>query len=86
MRRVVLGSPPPGADINSPINRFILGALQEIQRASFENDTSEIADSYTLSNFTETRTLNAATATTADLANVLCTLLFDMQKRGVKKG
>ena len=34
------------------------------------------------SNYTPTRTLDASTATTADLANVLCTLLADLKAAG----
>lgn len=34
------------------------------------------------SNYTETRTLDASTATTSDLANVLCTLLADLKQAG----
>ena len=82
----MLGSPPTSSKPIEPFDRFVLEGLREIERASFENDTSEIADGYTLSNFIETRTLDVSTATLTDVKNVLATLLFDMQNRGVKKG
>lgn len=37
---------------------------------------------WTTANYTPTRTLNAGTATTADVANVLCTLIEDLKAAG----
>lgn len=64
----------------------MLSALQEIARASYENDPAVIASDFTVTNYTETRTLDAGTATTTDIANVLCTLISDLTKGGAKKG
>lgn len=36
---------------------------------------------YTLSNYTETRTLDASTASAGDVADVLCTLIADLVER-----
>lgn len=85
MRRVTLPVPPPGIAATAD-GRFLLAALQEIARASVENDPAAIASDFTVSNYTETRTLDAGTATTADVANVLCTLISDLAKGGAKKG
>lgn len=60
--------------------------IEEISRASFENDPAVITSDFTVENYTTTRTLNAGTATTADLANVLCTLISDLAHGGAKKG
>lgn len=59
-------------------------AFAEIERAAAE-DTFVVADDFSVSGHTRTRTLNAATATTTDLVNVLCTLLEDLQNRGMKR-
>lgn len=85
MRRVTLPRPPP-ALIGTAEGKFVLGALQEIARASVESDPALIASDFTLENYTETRTLDAATATATDIANVLCTLISDLAKGGSKKG
>lgn len=83
MRRVYLGpSPMP----STPELKFIITSLREIERATFENDPGEIADSFTVTNCTETRTLDCNTATAADIADVLGTFLLDLKRRGVRKG
>jgi hypothetical protein len=45
-------------------------------------ETEEIADTFAVSNFTPTRTLNVSTATLTDLKNVVATFIHDMQQRG----
>jgi hypothetical protein len=86
MRKVVIGAPPFPIATSSPEVQWLAQGLNEIQRASHDQITEEIADAYTLSNITVTRTLDPTTATTADIANVLATLLQDMKARGVKRG
>ena len=85
MRRVALPVPPPGITATAD-GRFLLGALQEVARASYENDPAVIASDFTLTGYTETRTLNVGTATTTDIANVLATLILDLARGGAKKG
>ena len=58
--------------------------LSEVERAS-QDDVAALANDFTIENHTATRALDAATATALDVANVLCTLLEDMQKRGMKR-
>lgn len=82
MRQVSLGSPGRRNDAEQ-WKKWVEGALAEIERASYE-DLSAVAGDFTVSNFTETRTLNAGAATLADVANVLCTFIQDMQNRGMK--
>jgi hypothetical protein len=60
-------------------------AFQEISNASRE-DAVAIADGYTVTNFTASRTLNAGTATTAQVAAFIATLIDDLQKRGQNRG
>ena len=81
MRRVFFGQPPVD---DRRFRQWLLQNLREIQEAS-ETDAAEVARDFTVSNFTATRTLNAGTATTGDIANVLCTFIEDMQKRGMKR-
>jgi hypothetical protein len=85
MRRVVFGAPPMSM-FSTLEGKYIVGAFRELEAASYEDNTSEIADAFTLGTFTETFTLDPATATATDVANVLATLLKKMQARGVKKG
>lgn len=80
MRPVSLGAPH---ELHG-FEQWVQWALSEIERASYEGiDTA--ADAYTVTNFTETRELDASTATTQDIANVLCTFLSDLKKRGAKR-
>lgn len=83
MRPVSLGRPNRPNDFDA-FRRWALDALAEVERASQE-DLAAIAKDFTVSNFTATRTLNAGTATTTDIANVLCTFIKDLQSRGMKR-
>lgn len=60
--------------------------LRRIETESRDSDWSDVAKGFTLATFTETRSLDPATATATDVANVLCTLISDMAKRGAKRG
>lgn len=60
-------------------------ALAEIERASQEERFIDIADAYTVENFTPTRTLDAATATAGDIADFLATLITDLKLGQVKR-
>jgi len=44
------------------------------------------AQTYVVSNYTPTRTLDASTATVSDVADVLCTLIADFIEAGTLKG
>lgn len=85
MRKIFLGNPPEGTLQQSPSLRFVFNALREIEQAADEDYAADAADGFTVTNYTETRTLNAATATATDVANVLATFLFDLKKRGSKR-
>jgi hypothetical protein len=80
MRQLSLGFRFPGED---PIE-WMERAIREIERASLE-DAMIVADSYTVSNFTESRSLSASTATTAQLANFVATFIYDLQRRSANR-
>lgn len=86
MRKVNLGAPSFQIATQPAPIAWLLRAVMDIAQASNDQITEEVADAYTLSNVTPTRTLDPTTATATDVANVLATLLQDMQKRGVKRG
>ncbi len=77
MRKVELGSPVDNKDIP-----WITNALREIEEASQE-DLFDVFEDFTVSNFTATRSLDAGTATLADVANVLATIVDDIKGRNV---
>lgn len=60
--------------------------FDEIFRASNENDTTDIAQAFTITgSFTATRTLNVSAPTLANVVAVLATLLGDMQRGGTNR-
>lgn len=83
MRRTAIGNPPAN---DAARMQWIIRALNELNNATFDNDTTQIAAAYTVTNFTETRTLNGATATLADLINIFGTLVLDLRAGQVRKG
>lgn len=86
MRRVNIGQPPATSGMLSSEMRWVAGALAEIQTASNENDQRVIAQAYTVTNITPTRTLNGSTATLPDLINFIGTFILDLREGAVKKG
>lgn len=60
--------------------------FNEIFRASQEADVVDIGNGFTVStSFTELRTFDPATVTTAQLARVVATLIKDLQRGGATK-
>jgi hypothetical protein len=82
MRPIVLSPVPPTAEAQI---KWLIDAVQQIARASREADPNSYADGFTLSNVTNTRTLNADTATLAQVADVLGTFISDHKSRGSKR-
>lgn len=64
---------------------WIMNALQAIADAS-ETDALAISDTFTITTPTPKHSLDVSTATLADVAKVLGTLLLDMKRRGVNSG
>lgn len=83
MRPVSLGRPYP-ANSDEAFRRWALEAFAELERASYD-DIAAVANDFTVSNHTETRTIDAATATATDVKNVLCTFINDIRNRGMKR-
>ena len=55
----------------------------EIERINQAANTGDPDVSFTGSNFTEDKSLNAGTATTADVANVLATVIEALRNKGL---
>lgn len=75
--------PQPGQRI-SPIEMAILDALQSISDNSQLDNATQILRDFSVDNYTKTTTLDAATASTADIANFVCTLADAIKKGGLK--
>ena len=82
MRRVFLGQKT--ADDNQAFRKWAEQALREIESAS-EDDIADVFGDFTVTGFTNTRSLNATTATLSDVASFLCTLVNDLSNRGSKR-
>jgi len=68
------------------ISPEVQAIFNEIFRASQEADLIDIANGFTITNaFTERRSFNTSTVTTAQLAEVLATLISDMKRGGATK-
>lgn len=80
MRPLFLGGPP---DNKEHYKQWVEEAFRQIQEASYEG-VETVAQDYQATNYTASRTLNAGTATLAQLANVVATLLNDMRNLGTK--
>lgn len=83
MRPVSFPSSVPGDSAGAIA--WLLGAVRELALASQE-DIAEVADAFTITNLTETRTLDCTGATLGDLCNVVGTLISDIHKRGTTRG
>lgn len=83
MRPISLGRPNVISDETS-FRTWVMQCMAEIERASYD-DLVAIANDFTVSNHTRTRTLDAATGTLADVKDVLCTFIEDLQNRGMKR-
>lgn len=77
---------PPFNVATDPKWRWVVEMFRGVSVASHDQITEEIADAYTPSNVTTTRSFDADTVTTAELADVVGTLIEDMKNRGVKRG
>lgn len=83
MRPVNFGR-PMGQSVEAKLT-WIIGCLREIEEASNIDPLKETVISYEPTNVTETRTFDANTATLAVVADVLGTVLLDIQKGGPKR-
>ena len=79
MRRVMVGNPPTGATLKQRVD-WLEKAVVQIAQASHDEPFDRF-DEFTVTNVTESRTLDADTVTTAELADVVGTLLTDIKGR-----
>lgn len=82
MRRVNLGKPQ--AQDDETFRKWVMQAMAEIERASHE-DLQAVAQAFTVTGFTDLRTLDAGTSTGANTRNFLCTFINDLKRRGSKR-
>ncbi|MGQ9371955.1 hypothetical protein [Azospirillum sp. ST 5-10] len=63
-----------------PVPDFLAPLARSLEQRDVELGAPLSEQAYTVSGYTETRTLNASTATAADVANFVCTLVADLQR------
>lgn len=80
----IIFSRPPGKNLPQigSFERWVLDCFEEIRRDSL--DRYNLGRDFTVTNLTESRSLDASAATLAQLRDVVATLLADM-KRGAQK-
>lgn len=66
---------------NESTDEFLDRSLQAISEATFQ-DLDEVLQSYAVTGFSAKRDLDAGTATVADVANFLATLINDIKSAG----
>ena len=69
--------PSPTAQYDQRMMAELIRALEESDQTSLR----QVLSGFRVSNYTETRTLNPSTATTADVANFIATIVADVQQR-----
>jgi hypothetical protein len=82
MKEIRLGRVPVGAEAKLD---WCIDAIQKIAIGSRENDPNSYVDAFDASNVTESRSFDADTVTTAELADVVGTLVSDFKRRGSKR-
>ena len=75
--------PRPGEDLQYWGDVLIDELENEIERINQAANTGDANVSFAVSNFTEDKSLNAGTATTADVANVLATVIEALWNKGL---
>jgi hypothetical protein len=75
--------PRPGEDLQYWGDVLIDELENEIERINQAANTGDANVSFSITNFTEDKTLNAGTATTADVANVLATVIEALRNKGL---
>lgn len=63
---------------------WVIETFREIRDMHEEGDVFDVADEFSISNHTETISLNVSTATTADVANFVATLMDALKRRGLR--
>lgn len=73
----MLGQPASSNDLN-----WVHRALKKIEAATVEDIEQVVADFTVTGTYTETRALDASSATLPDVIAFIATLVTDIQKRG----
>lgn len=78
------------SNINFPeqvgsFEQWVKDCFDELERASFEDVATAVADFAITGTLTERRTIDAGTATLAQLRDYVCTLVNDIKKKGQKR-
>lgn len=84
MRKLYFTAPPANATNEQKIDALIEFAIS-VYQSSHEIEPFEVADNFSVTNLTETRTYDADATSTAELADVLGTFILDMKNRGAKR-
>lgn len=84
MRRIAIPEPPrPGGVMSPQWMAWVEACFREISNASGQQSEQQVADNYeVIPPATESRSLDAASATLAQTRQVLAQLIHDMQSRG----
>ena len=75
--------PRPSVDMQYWGDVLVDELENEIERINQAANTGDPDVSFSVSNFTEDKSLNAGTATTADVANVLATVIEALRNKGL---
>jgi hypothetical protein len=82
MRRLSFGDPLPGS---GSFERFVMEALREIERATVDDIEAVVSEFKVTGDYTESRTLDAESATLGDVRDFLATFVNDIKNRGQKR-
>lgn len=84
MRPANIGTPPFGGTDSQKLD-WCIKAIQELSLCSKVENPNHVADAYTPSNVTNTRSFDADSTTLAEVADVLGTFIQDLKNRGTKR-
>lgn len=75
----------PATSSHQDFQRWVEQCFAEIERNSYNLDARQIAQDFTVTASTPLRTIDASTATLADLRNFVATFIADLKQGGMKK-
>ena len=70
-------------DIARWANQLVDELENEIEKINQAANTGTATEEFAPTNFTQTKSLNAGTASTAAVANVLCTVIESLRNKGI---
>ena len=85
MSSISFGQPPgPFSSLEDKID-YCIRALREVEIRSNDVTAQQIADNFTITNLNEDRALDCDSTSTAELADLIGTVLQDLKDRGPKR-